>query len=121
MIVLFDGFCVLCSGFARWLKKRYAGKIQLEAMQSEKGQELLSSIGYSSYELDEVVVIENEKSLSGAPAILYILKRGGTFPLFLYRMLRILPGSWIKAGYRLVANNRYKWFGRRSSCTIIQD
>ncbi|RQV96519.1 DUF393 domain-containing protein [bacterium] len=121
MIVLFDGFCVLCSGFARWLQKRFDGKIQLEAMQSEKGQELLSSFGYSSGELDEVVVIEKGNSLSGAPAILYILKQGGPFPLFLYRILRIFPDSWIKAGYRLVANNRYKWFGRRGSCTIIQD
>jgi predicted DCC family thiol-disulfide oxidoreductase YuxK len=121
MIVLFDGYCVLCSGFARWLKKRFSGNIRLVAMQSDDGQELLGVHGFSSGENDEVVVIEKDNSLSGAPAILYILKQSGAFPRMLYHFLKIFPGSLIKAGYRVVANNRYGWFGRRDSCTIIQD
>jgi predicted DCC family thiol-disulfide oxidoreductase YuxK len=121
MIVLFDGYCVLCSGFARWLKKRFSDNIRLVAMQSDNGQELLGAHGFSSGEADEVVVIEKENFLSGAPGILYILKQAGMFPRILYHVLRIFPASWINAGYRVVANNRYGWFGRRDSCAIIQD
>jgi predicted DCC family thiol-disulfide oxidoreductase YuxK len=121
MIVLFDGYCVLCSGFARWLKKRFSDRVRLVAMQSDNGQELLEAHGFSSGENDEVVLIEKEYSLSGAPAILYILKQAGTFPRILYHIFKIFPDSWIKAGYRFVANNRYGWFGRRGSCAIIQD
>lgn len=121
MIVLFDGFCVLCSGFARWLKRQYAGNIQLKAMQSDRGQELLKEYGYPVANPDEVVVVDEQVFLSGAPAVLYILKYGGRVSRFLYFLLRMIPKSWIKMLYRLVANNRYKWFGRRASCTVIQD
>ncbi len=69
MIVLFDGFCVLCSGFARWLKRQYEGKVQLKAMQSDEGQELLKKYGYPADDPDEVVVIDGQTSMSGASDI----------------------------------------------------
>lgn len=121
MIVLFDGYCVLCSGFARWLKRRFSGNIRLVAMQSGDGQKLLEAYGFPTGDNDEVVVVEKDKSLSGAPAILYILKQAGAFPRLLYRFLTVFPSSWIRSGYRFVANNRYGWFGRRGFCAIIQD
>ncbi|PRZ00581.1 putative DCC family thiol-disulfide oxidoreductase YuxK [Marinilabilia salmonicolor] len=121
MIVLFDGFCVLCSGFARWLKHQYEGKVQLKAMQSDEGQELMKKHGYPADDPDEVVVVDGQTSMSGASAVLYILKNGGRLSRFFNFLLRGLPKSWIRAIYRVVANNRYKWFGRRDSCTFIPD
>ncbi len=121
MIVLFDGYCVLCSGFARWLKRRFSGNIEMVAMQSDNGQDLLKMHGFSAGDNDEVVVVEKDYSFSGASAILYILKHAGMFPRILYTILKIFPSPWIRAVYRLIANNRYGWFGRRGSCAVIQD
>jgi predicted DCC family thiol-disulfide oxidoreductase YuxK len=30
----------------------------------------------------------------------------------------ILPKSWRDSLYRLLARNRYRWFGRRSTCCV---
>jgi predicted DCC family thiol-disulfide oxidoreductase YuxK len=33
---------------------------------------------------------------------------------------RIVPQSWRDSLYRLLARNRYRWFGRRSTCYLPQ-
>ncbi len=119
--VLFDGYCVLCNWFGCWLRKNFKGPVKLAAMQTDRGQEILRRHGYSDDIADEVVVIENGNVLTGAPAILFLLRRTNVAGRFFYGILRLLPSGWIKWGYRVVANNRYKWFGKRGSCSIIPD
>lgn len=119
MIVLFDGYCVLCSGFARRLKKRLDNTSKLEAMQSKEGQRLLKATDYASSTPDEVVVIENETVFAGPRAILMLLKRAGGTWAFGGKILQLFPSSFIRWGYRLIARNRYRWFGKRDSCAIV--
>ncbi|PWD99967.1 thiol-disulfide oxidoreductase DCC family protein [Marinilabilia rubra] len=121
MIVLFDGFCVLCSGFAQWLHKKFGDSVRLIAMQSNDGRELLHKHGISPQKLDEVVVLQGHEVINGAPAILFIMQQTGWFGRVFSSVFKLFPSSWIKWGYRVVANNRYKWFGRKNTCTIIQD
>jgi predicted DCC family thiol-disulfide oxidoreductase YuxK len=120
-LVLFDGYCVLCSGFARWLQKKFRGSVELIAMQSAKGHAVLNDYGFGRDVMDEVVVISNKDVMGGASAILFILGMTGRWGEFWRRVLMLFPSSFIKWGYRVVAKNRYKWFGKRGSCTIIQD
>ncbi len=120
--VLFDGYCFLCSGFAQWLHKRAGENLKFIPMQSDKGREILQRHGYSGDMTEEVVVETGQKEIeSGAPAILTLLKQAGRRGRILSRLIGIFPSSWIKAGYRVVANNRYRWFGKRDSCAVIQD
>lgn len=120
--VLFDGYCFLCSGFAQWIHKRAGANLKFIPMQSEKGGEILQRHGYSGDMTEEVVMETRQKEvISGAPAILALLKQTGRGGRILSRLFSIFPSSWIKAGYRMVANNRYQWFGKRDTCAIIQD
>ena len=120
--VLFDGYCFLCSGFAQWIHKRAGKNLKFIPMQSESGRKMLQKHGFQE-EVPKEAVVETaqQQILSGAPAILAILKQAGRAGRILSRLLAVFPSSWIKAGYRVVANNRYKWFGTRKSCAIIQD
>lgn len=121
MIVLFDGFCVLCSGFARWLHRQFGDSVRLIAMQSGEGQNLLAEHDMSRQQLDEVIVLQGGEAKHGASAILYILQQTGRFGKFVSSFLKLFPSSWIKWGYRVIAKNRYQWFGKKGTCTIIQD
>ena len=121
IVVLFDGYCVLCSGFAKWLRRKLGGFAKLIAMQSEQGQSILERYGFQNSEVSEVVVMANGEVITGSSAILFILKMAGKSGRFLYGALRIFPSAWIRWGYRVVAQNRYRWFGKRATCTIIQD
>ncbi|MFW6043188.1 MAG: thiol-disulfide oxidoreductase DCC family protein [Marinilabiliaceae bacterium] len=122
MTILFDGYCFLCSGFAQWIHKRAGQKLKFIPMQSEPGKEVLQRHGYPGNMTAEVVVETSQAEIiSGAPAILTILKQAGRLGRILSGLFAIFPSSWIKAGYRVVANNRYHWFGKRDTCAIIRD
>ena len=121
IVVLFDGYCVLCNWFGRWLRNNFQDTLKLTALQSDSGQDILHRYGYSDDMADEVVVITSNHVLTGAPAILFLLRKTNTTGRFLHSALQLLPPGWIKWGYRIVANNRYKWFGKRDSCSIIPD
>lgn len=75
----------------------------------------------SLQKLEEVVVLQGQEKISGAPAILFILQQTGWFGKITSFFLKLFPSAWIKWGYRVVAKNRYKWFGKKDTCTIIQD
>ncbi|MGQ1888925.1 thiol-disulfide oxidoreductase DCC family protein [Thermophagus sp. OGC60D27] len=120
--VIFDGYCVLCSGFARWLKKRSGDSMSLISAQSGPGILLMHQLGLDLNNFDEVVVKTKEGSvLSGSSAILYILEHSGKTGHWCGRILKFFPSSFLKWGYRMVAKNRYQWFGRRATCTFIPD
>ena len=120
--VLFDGYCVLCSGFARWLKRKAGNSLELISAQSEMGDHVLERTGYTLDTFDEVVVItEGENFLTGPSAILFILAHAGRTGRFYFHILKILPSSLVRWCYRIIADNRYSWFGKRDTCTIIQD
>jgi predicted DCC family thiol-disulfide oxidoreductase YuxK len=120
--VIFDGYCVLCSGFARWLKRKAGNSLELFPAQSEMGAHLLENTAYTLDTFDEVVVIsEEEHFLTGPSAILFILTHTGRTGRFYFHILKVLPVSVVRWCYRIIAVNRYRWFGRSDSCTIIQD
>jgi predicted DCC family thiol-disulfide oxidoreductase YuxK len=41
-------------------------------------------------------------------------------PWRLVSVARVIPKSWRDWLYRLLARNRYRWFGRRSTCYLPQ-
>ncbi len=119
MIILFDGYCVLCSAFARWLKKKLGAEASLKAMQSSEGKQLLEEIGFYREATDEVVVILPGTILTGPEAVVFILTKAGNVWSAIAKVLKWMPPSLTRWTYRVIAKNRYKWFGRRQNCTIL--
>ena len=117
-ILLFDGFCVLCSFFVRKVIDHYGASLNLVSMQSPKGRAIIRSFGLPDKLPDEVLLVKNREVFKGAEAIVQLSLNGTGIWRFAGVVAQSLPG-WLTRGiYRLIATNRYHWFGRRASCYL---
>ncbi|MGV3585395.1 MAG: thiol-disulfide oxidoreductase DCC family protein [Adhaeribacter sp.] len=117
-VILFDGVCNLCNGFVQFvISHDPAGRFKFAALQSETGQQLLQNFQPGVYNLDTVILIENNKLYHRSTAALRILRHlSGAWPL-LYLAI-ILPVFFRDRVYNFVARNRYRWLGQRESCLM---
>lgn len=115
-ILLFDGFCNLCSRLVNFIIKRdKKAKFLFVSMQSASGQSLLKNFGLPTDDFDSVVYIRRDIYFLKSSAILHILKElGGIWKLFYF--LIILPSFFRDFIYKIIALTRYRIFGRQDSC-----
>ena len=117
-IILFDGVCNFCDSSVNFIIDRDKKNIfRFAALQSEKGQEILEYFKLPTDDFDSFVFIENDKVFKKSSAALKIAnKLGGLWKLF-YPLI-IIPKFIRDFFYSLIANNRYKLFGRKDVCRI---
>ncbi|GAO31103.1 hypothetical protein JCM15548_13439 [Geofilum rubicundum JCM 15548] len=113
--MLFDGFCVLCSGFVRRLIKRFDDRLQVVPMQSPEGQNWLRQYGLDA-EPNEVILLLEGRVLKGVGAILFLMEQSGGAWKFLGRGASWFPDALLNWMYRRIAHNRFLLFGKRNSC-----
>ncbi len=116
-LILFDGYCHLCSRSVQLILKFDHQKQFLFAPLSGKiGDEIKNRLIISET-IDSIILIENDQFDIESEAVLKIADRlGGLFNLVL--VARILPRSWRDYLYKLIASNRFNWFGRRNNCML---
>jgi len=117
-IVVFDGVCNLCS---RWVGFVFAhdrpGRFRFAAMQSEAGRRLLARHGLDPENPVSLLLVEGGAAYTDSEAIIRVLSAfGGRWRLA--EGLRLIPLFVRNPLYRLVARNRYRWFGRRDACVV---
>jgi predicted DCC family thiol-disulfide oxidoreductase YuxK len=117
-IVLFDGVCNLCSGSVQLILKRDPqGTFRFASLQSEPGRKLMLDHGLDPDALSSVVVIEDGRAWQESSAALRIAKHlPGAWKLL--RVFTIVPRPLRDAVYRLIARNRYRWFGKTEACWL---
>ena len=115
-ILLFDGYCNLCSRLVNFIIKRdKKAKFFFVSLQSASGQSLLKKFGLPTDDFDSVVYIRSDKYFLKSSAILHILKDlGGIWKLFF--IFIIVPNFVRDFIYKIIAKTRYKIFGRHDSC-----
>ena len=117
-VILFDGVCRLCNGWAKWIMKvDKSYQLKLCSVQSKTGQALLKHLGYPTDRFDTMLVIANGQVYEKGDAFFSIMKKLG-FP---YRLLLI--GRWVPKFirdwlYDRIAQNRYRWFVQYDVCPI---
>ena len=112
-VVLFDGMCNLCSDRVQFIIKRdKKDYFVFASLQSEIGQELAKGLEKTT---DSIVLLENDKLFVKAEAALRIAKHLGQ-PWTAISTLRVLPNFLLNGVYTLIANNRYRWWGKKNSC-----
>lgn len=117
-ILLFDGVCNLCNGSVQFILRRDPeARFRFASLQSAVGQRYLDELRIDRRAVDSIILVEGDRWYMEGDAAL--------------RIARLLPGPWKILGifrllprplrdrlYRLVARNRYRWFGKRESCWL---
>jgi predicted DCC family thiol-disulfide oxidoreductase YuxK len=116
-IIIFDGKCVLCSGFAQLVVRRDGGRFRLLAAQSELGAALYRHYGLDPFDYESNILIEDGRAWFKSEASLRILRRLG-FPWSLAVAARAIPFAVRERLYEIVARNRLRWFGSRDQCYL---
>jgi predicted DCC family thiol-disulfide oxidoreductase YuxK len=117
-IIIFDGHCVLCSGWANFiLRHDPSGRYRLLAAQSPLGRAIYGHLGLDPVDYqtnilltDGIAWLKSEGSIRMA--------EGLGFPWALAAVFRVIPvvvRDWL---YELVARNRFRLFGRRQTCYL---
>jgi predicted DCC family thiol-disulfide oxidoreductase YuxK len=117
-IVLFDGVCNLCTSTVQCIIKRDPhGYFTFASLQSEVGRTLLEEHGLHPDALDTFVLVEGSRCFTRSDAALRVAQHlSGGWALL--RVLSLIPKSIRDWGYTILAQNRYRWFGRKETCTI---
>jgi predicted DCC family thiol-disulfide oxidoreductase YuxK len=117
-IILFDGFCNLCSGTVHFLiKKDRKDHFRFCSLQSEAGKALLKKFHLTATANQSVILIEQNKIWRKSDAFCRIMRKlPGIWKVF---YLAIIIPPFIRDGvYEFISQHRYQWFGRRNTCSL---
>jgi predicted DCC family thiol-disulfide oxidoreductase YuxK len=117
-VVLFDGVCKLCNGWARFLIRHDRHqRVRLATVQSPEGQALLAWAGLPVDAFDTMAVIRDHHYWVRSEAFFEVMAQlPGAWPTL--RLLRIVP-RWLRDwAYDRVALNRYRLFGKHEVCMM---
>jgi len=116
-IVFFDGECVLCSFLADWLVHRAQDpkdpRVFIASLQGTTAKDL----GVGSTDPNTVVFWQNNKAFCKTEAIVLLLIEANPKLRFL-QIILFLPQKWCDKLYDLIANFRFKLFGKRTTCRV---
>lgn len=117
-VIVFDGVCVLCNGWVRFLLRHdRRGRYRFAAMQGGSGRALLVAHGLDADDPASFLLIEGNAAWTDTDAIVRVLSGlGGAWRLA--ALLRVLPRGVRDRLYRGFARNRYRMFGRHERCMI---
>ena len=117
-IIIFDGECNLCNEVVGWLLKFAPQDLfSFIPFQSPKGQELLIQHGFSTQQLETIILIDQNGIHTHSDGFLRVVsaipkwKRVAALLAFVPRIIR-------DTFYRIASKNRVKWFGNSQSCSI---
>lgn len=119
-IVLYDGFCNLCSNTViLFLKLDRKKKFKFIALQSDEGKEMLKKIQDSGPIVDSVMILKDDKLYYKSKAIFQMIRETGGITRLLL-VFEIFPDRFNDYIYDLIARNRYLIFGKKKECFIIR-
>jgi predicted DCC family thiol-disulfide oxidoreductase YuxK len=118
-VVVFDAVCVLCCAGLHWIVRHDKhAHWRFLPMQSRRGTAALVAAGISPQSPVSFLVLHDGRCYTESQACLVIARDLGGIYEALATAARIVPKTVLDAVYRLVARNRYRWFGRRESCYV---
>lgn len=114
-VILFDGVCVLCSRWARFVIARDPeARFRFVAVQDPYGRELAERLGIDVAFPETNAVVVGGRAYFKSDAAIEVLSQ---LPAWSWvRLARVVPKRLRDAGYDLIARNRYRWFGRTATC-----
>ena len=117
-VIVFDGVCVLCNGWVRFLLRHdRARRYRFAAMQSDAGRALLARHGLDPGDPASFLLVEGGRAWTDIDAIRRVLVGlGGAWRVA--HALAVVPRVVRDPVYRALARNRYRLFGRHARCLL---
>ncbi len=115
-IIFFDGVCPVCNGFVDYvLKKDFKNDFLFCSLQSEFARGHLPE---KYQKLDTIILMENNDVFDQSTAVLRILFQLGGHWNALAVFASAVPRPLRDFVYRIIAKNRYRFFGKRDVCRL---
>lgn len=117
-IIIFDGICNFCNHSVDFImKKDSAAYFLFTANQQETGKKILMQKGINVSAVDTIYLYENGELYSESTAALRIA-RHLTIPYRWCYIFILVPPFIRNFVYKIIAKNRYKWFGKKETCRL---
>lgn len=115
IVIVFDGFCVLCNNYVSWVANRNPNK---NIFFTNFDSNYIKN-NFPQLKLGDTIFIirENNKILKRSQAIKFCLKFI-RLNYFLKTLIIISPNFLLDIFYRIIAVNRYKLFGKNKTCSV---
>ena len=110
-IIYYDGLCVLCNKSIRFIINRdRKNQFKIGLLDAFKSED----------KLDSVVLVHKGIKYNYSNAIIKsLILIGGVYKLAV--ILYIFPKSFRDFIYKIIAKNRYKWFGKHNTCPTLPE
>ena len=126
-ILLYDGVCGLCNRFVQFILRRDRKAIfRFASLQSTLAGRILARHDVKPVDLNTVYVVLNhelsdESLLPRSQAVLFVLKQLPGLWHTLALALQMLPKFIRDGAYKIIADRRYRLFGKSDTCTLPCD
>jgi predicted DCC family thiol-disulfide oxidoreductase YuxK len=120
-LVLYDGVCGLCSRLLQFLLRHdHRAVFTFASLQSETGKAMVERCGGNPHELTSFYVLANyrtahARAFSRSRAALFVAGEL-EWPWKVAVLMRVLPAAILDRAYDVVAQSRYRVFGRHERC-----
>jgi predicted DCC family thiol-disulfide oxidoreductase YuxK len=112
-IIIFDGECLLCDGFVRFVLTRDKHLLfRFTTLQYANTSNLLKT------KTDSVILLYKGETYMRSIAALKILSLMGGFYKFVALLASTIPTFIADRVYDFIAKHRYQWFGKSPTCRI---
>ena len=119
-IIVFDGICNFCNRIVQIIIRHDpSNQIHFAAQQSEAGEKLIKELAIKESS-NSVLFVKDGLVYYKSDAVIEIAKLLSGWPsIFKYSI--IVPRFLRNAIYRLVAANRYRLFGKQTTCMVPKE
>ena len=116
-VILFDGVCNLCNKSVQFILKRdKKQKFLFASLQSAYGQKLLQDFNLPVDNFNSFILYQDGKIYSSSTGALKMFSQLKGWKWV--KVFRIVPKFIRDAVHNVIANNRYKWFGKKEECMV---
>jgi predicted DCC family thiol-disulfide oxidoreductase YuxK len=126
-ILLYDGVCGLCNRLVRFVLRRDSrSHFRFASLQSDFAATILQRHRLDPHDLDTMYVVQqygqpDDRLSARSDAVICVLRQLGGFWGAAAAVLQVFP-RWLRDwGYRVIARNRYRIFGRYDTCMLPEE
>jgi len=118
-IIIFDGKCVLCSSFARFvLRADRDRRFRFLAAQTPVGTALYKHFGLDPVDYEtNILLADGEVFLKSEGSLRILARLPAPWPVVAF-VGRLVPRPLRDGLYDFVARHRLQWFGSRATCYL---